>query len=139
MLRRNQRSRRSSTQLPEITLTPLIDTALVLLVIFMVAAPVMHNAINVDLPKGNMQEAQDNKQEPLVVLIDKNNNTYINGVMVERDMFITILEQKIQGKTDVTVRINGDKDCSYGTCAALIDDIKYLAGVEHVVLSTERA
>ena len=66
--RRYKRSQ--ATGIPEITLTPLIDTALTLLVIFMVTSPLINNAIKVDLPKGNAQEAQG-VQEDLVVHIDK--------------------------------------------------------------------
>ena len=58
-----KRTRRFST--PEISLTPLIDTALTLLVIFMITAPMIHNGIKVDLPQGNSKEV--GSQQELVV------------------------------------------------------------------------
>ena len=59
MSRSLRRSRRSSSMgIPEITLTPLIDTALTLLIIFMVTSPMINNGIKVDLPQGKVQEIQ---------------------------------------------------------------------------------
>ena len=59
-------------------MTPLIDTALTLLIIFMIATPVLQNAIKVTLPRGNAQEEAHNNQHELVVFIDKNGDFYIN-------------------------------------------------------------
>ena len=56
MIQHRRKSRRAAKHMPEISLTPLIDTALVLLVIFMVATPIMKNSLTIDLPKGHMKE-----------------------------------------------------------------------------------
>ena len=65
-----KRRKKSLAPSLEITLTPLIDTALTLLIIFMVTTPMIQNSIKIDLPKGAAQEAGKEQQE-IVVSIDK--------------------------------------------------------------------
>ena len=67
MYRYLRRRRKTGCLVPEITLTPLIDTALTLLIIFMVTTPMMHNAIKVNLPRGNVKEDRGSKQELIVL------------------------------------------------------------------------
>lgn len=138
MMRRDRRRSSGLEALPEITLTPLIDTALVLLVIFMVATPVMHNSIKLDLPKGQMQEGKAIPQE-IIVHVDRSENMYLNGDPVKKDNLILELEKRIGDKKDVTVYVNGDSHTPYRAVAETVDRIKYTTGVEHVVLGLEKA
>lgn len=140
MMPRGRRSRVNLQVMPEVSLTPLIDTALVLLVIFMVATPVMHNAIKVDLPKGQAQEAQGDAQE-IVISIKKTDTgeiIFVNDEPVKLDNIIQTLEKKIGSKKDQKVFVNADKSISYGSLINVVDTVKYLGGIEHVVLSTEK-
>ena len=70
-----RRRRKAATALHDIPLTPLIDTALTLLIIFMVATPMMQNAIKVTLPEGKAQEDGGAKQD-LIVYVDKDKKIY---------------------------------------------------------------
>src|SRR5688572_28085736 len=82
------RRRRTSHRLdlPEICLTPLIDTALTLLVIFMVTTPMIQNSIKIDLPEGAINEAGSRtSQEELVVAIDKDAKIYVNSMPTSLD------------------------------------------------------
>ena len=80
MARRSFRSRRrQSSQLLDISLTPLVDTALTLLVIFMITTPMIQNAIRVSLPKGQAKEDADNQQE-LVVYVDKDKKLFLTAL-----------------------------------------------------------
>ena len=136
MLRRRKRA--SANVIPEITLTPLIDTALTLLVIFMVTSPLINNAIKVDLPKGSAQEAQG-VQEDLVVHIDKQNHIFLNGTAVKHDQLIAQLKKKIGNQKHKTVFVKGDKKIDYGHVLELVDEIKTVGGIERVALATAPA
>lgn len=134
MIGRRRRDKRTHTT-PEITLTPLIDTALVLLVIFMVAAPIVHNAIKVDLPKGQRKEA-DAKHEDIIVYLDKNEQMYLGKEPITKDVLIEALRQKVS-RDDQVVFIQADRSVSYGTVAELAGFIKD-GGVTHVALATQK-
>ena len=78
---KNFRSRRGrrSVGLPEVTLTPLIDTALTLLVIFMITTPMMNNVIKINLPSSSVNEGDSKDQQETIVYIDKQGKLYLNG------------------------------------------------------------
>ncbi len=133
-----RRRRRSTIALPEVSLTPLIDTALVLLVIFMVATPIMRNSLAIDLPKGQMKEDADPNIAALVVSVTAQEQLQLNGVPYTLETLLKEVAQKIPTLKDKRVYIECDRKASSGTLVKVIDSIKYVAGVEHVVLSTER-
>lgn len=138
--RKHRRTKKYLSGTQEVSLTPLIDTALVLLVIFMVATPMLHNAIKVDLPKGQAQETQAHENlHDIVIYIDKQERIFLNEtpVATKQDL-INLLHEKIGSRKDQTVFVNGDGDISYKTLVSVVDTVKYLGGVEHVVLSTEK-
>lgn len=132
------RRRKRETRLPEVTLTPLIDTALVLLVIFMVATPIMHNSLEIDLPSGNMKEGADTTSTSLMVEISSQEKLLLNGKSYAFDDLLTALAKKVKETKDTRVYVNCDRKVSSGMLVKVIDSIKYVAGVEHVILSTER-
>ena len=144
---RIRKKRQRINTLPEITLTPLIDTALTLLVIFMVTAPMMHNSIKIDLPQGNQQEAKGKQEKKITVYIDQKAGislgctTHDNGKpkpVVNKADLIRALQQIIGNDNNTTVNVEADKKVSYGLVYDLVDDIKFLGGVSHVVLAAEK-
>lgn len=132
------RRKKRETRLPEVTLTPLIDTALVLLVIFMVATPIMHNSIEIDLPSGHMKEGSDASAKSLIVDISAQEKLYLDGKVYKLDDLLNELAKKVKQTKDTRVYVNCDRKVSSGMLVKVIDTIKYVAGVEHVILSTER-
>ncbi len=137
MIRR--RSRRSQAKhMPEISLTPLIDTALVLLVIFMVATPIMKNSLNIDLPKGQMKEEQA-ATSASIVSIDSRERLRLNDESVTLEVLLEKLGRQAKQSKEGRVYIHCDQKAASGTLVRVIDAVKYVAGVEHVVLSTDRA
>lgn len=122
-----RRNRRTTSALTDIPLTPLIDTALTLLIIFMVTTPMMQNAIKVDLPQGSAKEAGDTTQE-LVVFIDKDEKMYINEVPVSKDAMISTLKRKIGTQTQKTVFVKADQAVRYGHVIQVVDQIKVVGG-----------
>jgi len=121
--------------IPEITLTPLIDTCLTLLIIFMVTSPVMFNGIKVDLPKGRAQETQG-MQEEFVVHIDKQKQIFLNGIPVKHEQLIGQLKKKIGNQKNKTVFVKGDRSINYGQVLELVDEIKTVGGIDRVALAT---
>ena len=134
----SRRRRRKEVGMPEVSLTPLIDTALVLLVIFMVSTPMMQNSLNVDLPSGQMSEGGTLSDNSLVVTIDAQNVLYFQKKAMSLDEICAELGQLIKASRENKVYINCDKNVSSGLLIKVIDSMKYIAGVEHVVLPTEK-
>lgn len=138
-------SRRSRSRLQEpsfeVSLTPLIDTALTLLIIFMVTTPMLHNAIRVDLPKGTAQES-DNQLQELVVTIDKNNNMFFNDKPVTLDTLGVAIKDQIAHSAEnheKRVWIKIDKANSCDTLIGTIDCIKVIGGVQDVAVLTQKS
>jgi len=135
-----RRQRRSLTNsAATISLTPLIDMALTLLVIFMVATPMIHRAIKVELPKGQVDEVKKGKpKQEVTVHIDKKGVLYLNGNRVGKTEFIAALGRVMQEAGQDMVTVKADETVSYGTVIALVDMIKHSGGVAYVALATQK-
>jgi len=124
--------RSGHTSLSEINVTPLVDVMLVLLIIFMVTAPMMQQGIDVNLP----QEAAANldpSRERLVLTLAKNERMYLN----DRRIDLPELEQQLRQAAGTTreVFLRADKDVPYGTVVKMMAVIKQ-AGVEKLGIVT---
>lgn len=119
--------------MPEITLTPLIDTFCVLLVIFMIAAPMVQHAIKVDLPQGKSREG--NNEQELVVTLSKDHKIYFNNFAVARKDLTSIVQKALINNSDQPVYVRADENIPYGQVIAIVDDLK-IAGVRYVAMST---
>jgi biopolymer transport protein ExbD len=137
MPRFKRRRKRSYNTSQEISLTPLIDTALTLLVIFMVAAPMVQNSIRITLPQGQAKEA-GNIQQELVVHVDAQSKLFLNGKAVADDAIIKSIQTEIGKDQERTVFVKGDVGASYGRIIELIDQIKVVGGVKYVALATQK-
>src|SRR5277367_335749 len=95
MRRPNRRLRKKRAALHDLSMTSLIDTALTLLMVFMIATPAIHNAIKVTLPRGNTKEDTAQQQNELIVSIDKNGDFYINGIKVVKSELIAEIKKAV--------------------------------------------
>ncbi|MDP3889043.1 MAG: biopolymer transporter ExbD [bacterium] len=129
--------RKRAAVVNDISLTPLIDTALTLLVIFMVAAPMMHNAIRVNLPKGQAKEDLGAQQE-LVVYVDKDGTIFLDGTKYNLTQLIKVLRGRVHHNQDKTVYVKADTFVSYGKVIELVDQIKVVGGIKYVALATQK-
>ena len=129
-----RRSRRRRFNMPEVSLTPLIDTALTLLLIFMVTAPMVHNGIKVALPHGQTKEAGE--QQELVVSMTGDGALYLGSERVERKPLMASLQKTMQDHGEWPVYVRADEALSYGTIISLVDELKQ-SGVQLVALSTQ--
>lgn len=123
--------------LSEINVTPFVDVMLVLLIIFMVTAPMMMQGLDVDLPQVSA-EPLDTKEEQLIITIDKANQIFINDFQTNLDSLQTKLLKILEGRTDPEVFIKADKDIVYGTVVQVMAAIRG-AGVEKVGMVTTPA
>lgn len=119
----------------DINVTPFVDVMLVLLIIFMVTAPMMVQGVDVALPEVSAKQMVT-ETENLTVTIDREANIYINDFQVRMDFLREKLEKILQGKTDREVFFRADKDVSYGVVVSVMAEIK-AAGVEKLGMITD--
>ena len=121
----------------DINVTPFVDVMLVLLIIFMVTAPMMIEGLNVDLPEATAKPL-DSEKEHLVITIDKNHLVYINDFKVAVDFLGEKLNKILQGRSDREVYLKADKNIPYGIVVQVMAEIKN-AGIEQLGMITEPA
>ena len=119
----------------DINVTPFVDVMLVLLIIFMVTAPMMVEGLNVDLPEATAKPL-DSEKEHLVITIDKNHLVYINDFKVAVDFLGEKLNKMLQGRSDWEVYLKADKNIPYGIVVQVMAEIKN-AGIEQLGMITE--
>ena len=119
----------------DINVTPFVDVMLVLLIIFMVTAPMMVQGVDVALPEATSQPLISEKDQ-LMITIDKNNQVFINDFAVKFEDFQEKLSKIFQGRTDRTVYLRADKTIPYGMVVQVMSEIKG-AGVEKLGMVTE--
>ena len=138
--KRYQSRRKRKQQQPEISLTPMIDTALTLLIIFMVTSPMLvkENALEIELPKGNIKEISDTTKQEIIVSVDKKGRIALNDTIIPRKNLITLLSKKVGKDKNKTVFVKGDTAAQFGTIIELVDAIKHVGGIGYVALATEK-
>jgi biopolymer transport protein TolR len=119
----------------DINVTPFVDVMLVLLIIFMVAAPMMVQGVNVSLPEAAARQLPS-REDQLVISIDKDNQVYINDYNVALDFLQEKLAKILKGREDREVFLRADKGISYGTVVRVMSELKG-AGVEKLGMVTE--
>jgi biopolymer transport protein TolR len=114
--------RRSYSQLSEINVTPFVDVMLVLLIVFMVSAPLMTVGVPVDLPKTAAPSLPaDNK--PLFISIDTQNRIYVQETQVELDNLVPLLRAITENNPEARVLVRGDAKIAYGTMLQVMGTI----------------
>ena len=126
-----------SELMSEINVTPFVDVMLVLLIIFMVTAPMMIQGLNVDLPEATAKPL-DSEKEHLVITINKDQQVYINDLEVTAEFLGEKLLKILQGRSDRDVYLKADKNIPYGIVVQVMAEIKG-AGVEQLGMITEPA
>ena len=121
----------------DINVTPLVDVMLVLLIIFMVTAPMMMQGVDVSLPEATAEPLESEK-ENLIITVDKENKVFINDFQVSVDGLGEKLKKILEGRSDREVYLKADKDISYGTVVKVMAEVKG-AGVEKLGMVTEPA
>lgn len=125
----------SRAPISEINVTPFVDVMLVLLIIFMVTAPLLTSSIKVNLPDGSSKVVSENK-EPVTVSINKKGDIFLQKKKVsEKILLEKLFELKKQNK-DLKIYVRGDKNLNYGVVIGIMGKITN-AGFKKVALVTK--
>ncbi|AXK67254.1 MULTISPECIES: ExbD/TolR family protein [Burkholderia] len=120
--------------LGEINVTPLVDVVLVLLVIFLIAAPLMTHAIRVDLPKA-AAAPHDTHAATVIVTVDSHGAVYVDGRPTAPPDVEAVLARHVARDPRTSVSLHADRNEPFGTVAAVIASIGR-ARVAHVAIAT---
>lgn len=120
------------TKMAEINVTPFVDVMLVLLIVFMVTAPLLTVGVPVDLPKTRAATINDT-QEPLVVTIDAEGAIYLQESPIEMGKLIPRLSAITDGNPELRIFVRGDASLAYGDVMAVMGELS-AAGFRKVSL-----
>ena len=123
--------------LSDINITPLVDVMLVLLIIFMITAPMLHQGIEVALPKSEAPNLSNRLSDPIVLSINRDGLVYLKDKPVHPTRLVEVLTPQLRGRADETVFVKGDRDVPYGRVIELLD-ILQRGGIVKVGMVTER-
>ena len=122
------RQYRRRRQMSEINVVPYIDVMLVLLVIFMVTAPLLIEGVKVDLPEVDAGQLEDKSKndEPFVVIVDRDGNYYLNENMnpVELNEIRVKAKAVLSNNPDTPFLVKGDRSARYGAVLQAMDMLK---------------
>lgn len=120
----------------DINVTPFVDVMLVLLIIFMVTAPMMVQGVDVALPETGNAASLQAEEDPLVVSVDRTGGVHINDVTVDVASLGDKLKKVFESRASREVFLKADKAVAYGRVVEVMTQIK-AAGVEHLGVVTE--
>lgn len=131
-----QSSNKSSSRMAmsEINVTPFVDVMLVLLVIFMVTAPMMQQGLDVNLPKTASTGVALN-EDPFVLSIDSAGKITTVGNEIKSDALSTKIKAVFENRKNKQIYIQADKKVDYGTVAYVMGEIR-MAGITNISLIT---
>jgi biopolymer transport protein TolR len=128
---------RDETVLADINITPLVDVMLVLLIIFMITAPMLHQGIEVALPQAEAEPLPMRVDDPLVLSVNRDGLVYVQDEPIHPSQLIDRLQPLIEARGDETVFLKGDRELAYGVIMEVLD-ILHDGGIQHVGMVTER-
>ena len=120
--------------LSEINVTPFVDVVLVLLIIFMITAPVLQSGIEVSVPK--TRTVKEITEERLIITIDRSQRVYLGNEPVNIHQLGAKLREKIRDPEQQAVFLRSDENVPFGAFAAVMDAVKQ-AGISNVSIVTE--
>jgi biopolymer transport protein TolR len=129
---RERRKRRRVRPMSEINVTPFVDVMLVLLIVFMVSAPLLTSGVPVDLPEAQAKPLAIEK-EPITITVDPEGRIFLKESEVEIDSLVERLSAVATEGTEERIYVRGDKTASYGTIMRVMGIING-AGYRHIGL-----
>jgi biopolymer transport protein TolR len=126
--------RRVGTSLAEINIIPLVDVVLVLLLIFMLTAPMMYRGIDVNLPRAAARPTA--VEERMILTVTKDRTLYLNEKPISLAALEAQLRDAFKGRTDRTLYLKADAGLAYGAVVETMDRVRR-AGIERLGMVTE--
>jgi|SRR5438105_8124073 len=125
---------RTQSSLADINVTPLVDVVLVLLIIFMVTAPVLQSGIDVNVPR--TRTVKEITEERVVISIDRQQRVFLGNAPVNINAIGGILRQKMRDPSRQSIFLRCDEDVPFGAFATVMDAVKQ-AGISNVSIVTQ--
>src|ERR1044072_7724540 len=122
--------------LSEINVTPLVDVMLVLLVIFMITAPMLHQGIEVALPKAKPRNLPLRVEDPLIVSINRDGIVYLGETAIHPSQLAERLTPVLEARRDKSVFLKGDRDVPYGAVIEVLDAL-HAGGIQDIGMITQ--
>jgi len=129
-----QLSRQTGTSLSEINIVPFVDVVLVLLVIFMITAPILQSGIEVDLPK--TKTVKEIAEDRLVITIDRGQRVYLGNEPVNIHKVGELVRTRMQNPQTDAVFLRCDETVPFGSFATVVDELRQ-SGIQNVSVVTE--
>ena len=129
-------SRRAFSPMAEINVTPMVDVMLVLLVIFIVTAPLLTTGVNVNLPQTQRTKSLPQDNKALTLYVERDGTVTINDAKTDVDTLTAKLAAVRESNPEVAVYVKGDKDVAYGQMMQVMAAVA-AAGVTKVAFVTE--
>lgn len=123
-------------EMGDINVTPLVDVMLVLLIIFMIAAPMLHPGIEVALPAADARPLPLRADNPLVVSINRDGVVYLQETPVHPSQLVERLLPVLESRDDDTVFLKGDREVPYGKVVEVLDVLQK-GGITNLGMVTE--
>ena len=133
----DQKNSKKRRIISDINITPFVDVLLVLLIIFMVAAPMMTSSVNLELPKGTAT-ATSEKSQPIVISVKEDGSIFLQDEAIKLATIPSKLNDITSGNISSKILVRADKKLDYGRVMEVVKTVS-LAGFNQVVLVTELA
>jgi len=121
--------------LADINVTPLVDVMLVLLIVFMITAPMLAQGLKVDLPQARASKPV-NPKDPIVVSITKSGGVAVGKDDVQLPDLVGVLQGKMGGDLTRIIQVRADKEANYGAIIGVLDELA-TNGIVHVALVSD--
>ena len=125
---------RTQTALADINVTPFVDVVLVLLIIFMITAPVLQSGIEVSVPK--TKTVKEITEEKLVISIDKQQRVYLGNDAININQIPGELKSRLKDPTRMQIYLRADEGVPFGAFGTVMDSVKQ-AGITNVSIVTQ--
>jgi len=125
---------RTESSLADINVTPFVDVVLVLLIIFMLTAPILQSGIEVDVPK--TKTVKEITEEKLVISIDRSQRVFLGNDPININQIGPTLRQKMRDPSRQSIFLRADQNVPFGAFAAVMDAVKQ-SGITNVSIVTE--
>lgn len=129
-------SRRTYAPMADINITPMVDVMLVLLVIFIVTAPLLTTGVNVKLPQTTKTRSLPQDNKALTLYVEKNGNLTLNEAGITLDALGARLKSVREANPEVRIYVKGDSDVPYGTMMQIMAEVT-AAGITQVAFVTD--